>query len=608
MAKRNKKTRTSKPSSTPLTKAKKKRTASIIREALPTKWKVIIGGILAVIAMAVYSPSIQYDFVYDDDAVIKDNRYVKKGIDGLGEIWTTSYFQGYDENMIARAFRPIPLTTLALEVEMFGLNTKVHHAANLLFYGLTGFFLFMFLSKLMRSCHPFLAIATCLLFLLHPIHLEVVANIKSRDTMLGFLGVCFAGWFLLKHLDNRKILPLLISLLFYFMGLFSKEEVITTLASFPLVLYFFRKYSIKKIGLTMLPYVGAVIVFLIYRSYVLGGLNEGVTLTYLDNSLLAANGFAERSASNLLVLGHYLLKTIFPHPLISDYSYSTIPLVNWNDWRVYAALIANLGLLYIGLKGLVKRKIYGFGPLWYFVSVSIFTSLIITNVSAYNDRFLYVPVLGICFLAAYAISQLIRGGNRVLEETAGVFFKNNFVPVALTAIISALGIFKMESHLPRWKNRYALFEYDVNIAPQNARMRKNYGGSFARLAVENQTNDPEQAKQYAQSAIEQLSYALTIYPNMATGHIHIGNMHIILRQYDEAIKSLEAALEINPTNYYAKASLGNVYFRKGNYEQSIRVIESIPPHLRNRGDLDVLARSYDRSGNPAKATEIRKGM
>ncbi|MEZ4957610.1 MAG: hypothetical protein R2825_28890 [Saprospiraceae bacterium] len=607
MAQRNKKKKEEKPKSVVIQDKKAKQPH--VQESLSTKWKMIIGALLAVLAMAIYSPSINYDFVYDDDAVIKDNRFVKQGIAGLDEIWTTSYFQGYDETMIARAFRPIPLTTLALEVEMFGLNTKVHHATNLLFYGLTGFFLFLFLAKLMRNYHPFLPIATTLLFLLHPIHLEVVANIKSRDTMLGFLGVCMAGWFLLKHLDNRKLVPLLLSLFFYFIGLFSKEEVITTLASLPLALYFFRKYSIGKIMLTMLPFLGAVVIFLIFRSNVLGGLNEGVKLTYLDNSLLAAKDFAERCSSNVLVLGHYLLKTIFPHPLISDYSYSTIPLVGWNDWRVYPSLIANLGLLGLGIHGLVKRKVYGFGALWYFVSVSIFSSIIVTNVSAYNDRFLYVPVLGICFLVAYLISFLLKPGNKIaIDQSASDFFKHNFVPVAMVILLGALGIMKIESHLPRWKNRYVLFEYDVNLAPKNARMRKNYGGSFARLAIDNQTTDIEAAKRYARIAIEQLDYALVLYPSIPTGHIHKGNMHIILGEYDKAIESLEASLKYAPGNYFATSSLGNVYMRKGDYENAVRVLESIPTRLRNAGDLDVLARSYERLGNTAKAAEIRKGL
>ena len=612
MAKRNKKDTRSK-SSLPKTEktiakppiAKK---AKRIKEPIPVKWQWIIGAILAVLAMAIYSPSINYDFVYDDDAVIKDNKFVQQGLDGLDEIWSTSYFKGYDETINARAFRPIPLTTLAMEVEFFGLNTKVHHSTNLLFYGLTGLFLFLFLSKLMRGLHPFVPIAVCLLFVLHPIHLEVVANIKSRDTMLGFLGVCLAGWFLLKHLDSKKIIPLLLSLVFFFVGLFSKEEVVTMLAGFPLMLWFFRNYSIPKIAKTMLPYLAAVVMFLIYRSNIVGGLNEGVTLTLLDNSLLATNGMAERSASQFISLGNFLLKSIFPHPLISDYSYLTLPIVNWGDWRVYVSLLVNLALLGIGVMGLIKRKVYGFGPLWYFTTVSIFSSLVITNVSIYNDRFLYVPVLGIIFLITYSLSKLVKPATDNNKIELGHFFKFNFLPVAIIAILAAMSIAKIETHLPNWKDRYALFDHDVRIAPQNARMRKNYGGSFARLAIANQTTDLQLAEQYARQAIEQLEYALSLYPNIPTGHIHKGNMHIILKEYPQAIQSLEASLQYAPNNYYAKSSLGNVYFRNGGYEKSVQMLESIPDRLRNPSDLDVLARSYTRLGNVEKANQIRSKM
>ena len=597
MAKRNKKSNKVKVAKPKVVPTRKKKVLPPVEEALTTKWKLIIGACMAILAMSVYAPSFNYDLVYDDDAVLRDNRYVKQGIDGLDEIWTTSYFKGYDENMNARAFRPIPLTTLALEVELSdGINRRLHHGNNLLFYGLTGFFLFLLLSKLMRNYHPFLPIATCLLFLVHPIHVEVVANIKSRDTMLGFLGVCVAGWFLLKHLDNKKILPLVLSLLFYLIGLFSKEEVITTLAGLPLMLWFFRDYSISKIVKTMLPYLAAVFIFLIYRSDVVGGLNEGVQLTKLDNSLLAANGIGERISSQLLVMGHYLLKTIYPHPLISDYSFSTIPLVQWNDWRVYVSLLALLSLLFVGIKGLINRKIYGFGPLWYFSAVSIFSSIVVTNVSAYNDRFLYVPVLGIIFLAVYGLYYFVKKQDWK-KETLSYFFKNNFIPVAIISLIAAISIFKIESHLPVWQNHYTLFVHDVNIAPNNARMRKNYGGSLARLAVAKQTEDPQLARQYAEQSLEQLDYALSIYDRMGTGHIHKGNMHIILGQYQEAIKALENAHAMAPTNYFAKSSLGNVYYRTGAYEKAIQIIETIPKHLLSASDKDVLSRAKARIGN-----------
>ncbi len=422
--------------------APKKAIAPVV-EPIAKRTKLLIAGSMAVLAMLVYGPSFNYGFVYDDDAVVKENKFVQQGINGLDEIWKTSYFQGYEETMNARAYRPIPLTTLALEYSVWGLNSTVNHIFNLLFYGLIGFFTFLFLSRLLRNFHPAIPIIATLLFVLHPIHLEVVANIKSRDTMLGFLNFAIAAWLLLVHLDTKKLLPLACSVLFYGIGLCSKEEVLTTVALIPFMLWFFRDIKLGKNLLLTLPYFAAALVYLFFRSKILGGLNEGVHLTELDNSLLACNGIAERTASGVLVLGKYLLMTLFPHPLISDYSFKTLPIVNWGDWRVYLALLGNLGMLALLFHGFLKKKLYSYGALHYFITVSMFTSIVVTNVSAYNDRFLFTPVLGICMILAWLISLLIKKPVGATGTGTDAFFKNNLVVVAITALVAAVSILKI---------------------------------------------------------------------------------------------------------------------------------------------------------------------
>ncbi|MBK9012799.1 MAG: tetratricopeptide repeat protein [Saprospiraceae bacterium] len=582
------------------------KTVAVVPELFSKRTKLLLASCMAVLAMLVYSPSYNYGFVYDDDAVVTENKFVQQGVGGLGKIWTTSYFQGYDETMNARAYRPIPLTTLALEYNVWGLNSTVNHIFNLLFYGLVGFFTFLFLSKLLRSFHPAIPIIATLLFVLHPIHLEVVANIKSRDTMLGFLTFAIAAWLLLIHFDTKKVLPLVFSIVFYSIGLFSKEEVLTTVALIPFMLWFFRDEKLGRVFLTTLPYFAAAILYLFIRSNILGGLNEGVELTELDNSLLACNGFDERTASGVLVLGKYLLMTLFPHPLISDYSFSTLPIVNWNDWRVYLALLGNLGLLALLFHGFLKKKLYSYGALHYFITLSMFTSIVVTNVSAYNDRFLFTPVLGICLILAWGISLLIKKPAEENGNGAVAFFKNNFVVVAIVALLGALSIFKIESHLPYWQDRFALFEHDAKLAPNNARMRKNHGGSLARLAVDAQENDPNAARQYATKAIKELDAALAIYDNIPTGHIHKGNMYILLGEYDKAEEALKKALEQNPGNYFALTSLGNTQFRMSKYQDCIETMEKIGTKFRKGNDYYILSLCYDRAGNTQKATENRQ--
>lgn len=566
---------------------------------------MIIAAAMAAIAMLVYAPSFNYDFVYDDDAVVKENRFVHQGLAGLDEIWTTSYFEGYSENIKARAYRPVPLTTLAIEYELFGLDSTANHISNILLYGLTAFLLFLFLASLLRNYHPALPVIISLLFVLHPIHIEVVANIKSRDTMLGFLGFVSGALLLLKYFDNRKIWVLAAATLCYAVGLFSKESALTNLAVFPLLLWYFRKTSVVKALAHTLPFIAMGLFYLVIRSSVLGGINEGVTLTPLDNSLLAAETLDQRIASNILVLGMYLFKTIFPHPLLSDYSYLTIPLVNWDDWRVYASLLANLALLYIGIKGLPGRKLYSFGALQYFITVSIFTSIIVTNVSAYNDRFLYEPVLGICILIGWLISRFIKIPEKGKYQ-AVEFFKMNFVAVAITVLLATLEVVKIESHLPVWKDRYVLFEHDVKLAPNNARMRKNHGGSLARKAVEFQQTDIAKAREYAQQAIEELKKALAIYEDIPTGHIHLGNMYIIMGDNANAERSLLKALEYAPENYFARSSLANVYYRMGRYNECVNMLDTITPTYLKPNDYYLYSLAYSKLGNEAKAAEYRQ--
>lgn len=603
MAKRSKTGRVSSLGKLP---SKPKTQKQLFREPWSGKWLWLVAIGMAILAMLVYAPSYNYDFVYDDDAVVKENRFVQQGFSGLDEIWTTSYFEGYSESIRARAYRPIPLSTLAIEYELFGLNSMANHISNILMYGLTGLLTFIFLAKMLRNYHPALPLIISVLFLLHPIHIEVVANIKSRDTMLSFLGFLGSAILLLKYYDREKIWLLAAAAICYAIGIFSKESALTHLAVFPMMLWFFRKTTLFKSLAYTLPFLFVAAIYLFVRSAVLGGINEGVTLTPLDNSLLAAKTFDQRIASNILVLGVYLFKTVFPHPLLSDYSYLTIPLVDWSDWRVAASLIANLALLIVGLRGLIKREIYGFGALYYFTTVSIFTSIVVTNVSAYNDRFLYEPVLGICTIIGYLLTRLIKTSEWKEDNHFAKFLKENIATVAITIILATLAIVKIKTHLPVWKDRYVLFEHDVKLAPNNARMRKNHGGSLARKAVEFQTTDIAKAREYAQQAIEELKKALAIYEDIPTGHIHLGNMYIVMGEYDKAENSLIKALEYAPENYFARTSLANVYYRTGRYTECINMLDTITRTYLKANDYYLYSLAYSKLGDEVKAAEYRR--
>ena len=75
----------------------------------------------------------------------------------------------------------------AVEWEISKNNPVLSHWVNVIFYALTGWLLFITLFKLLKEYNIVVPFIISILFISHPIHTEVVANIKSRDELMGNL-------------------------------------------------------------------------------------------------------------------------------------------------------------------------------------------------------------------------------------------------------------------------------------------------------------------------------------------------------------------------------------------------------------------------------------
>jgi hypothetical protein len=147
----------------------------------------LTGLFLALLGMAVYLNSIGNGYVLDDFSVIKENNIVSQGTSALGTIWKTTYRQGY-LNVQDGLYRPFTLSVFALEWQIKPNSPGLAHFINIVIYGLGIFLLFGVLSFALRNGKEWVAVAATALFAVHPIHTEVVGNIKSLDELL-----CFAG-------------------------------------------------------------------------------------------------------------------------------------------------------------------------------------------------------------------------------------------------------------------------------------------------------------------------------------------------------------------------------------------------------------------------------
>ena len=258
------------------------------------KWLPLI---LVAVALLVYSNTFKNGFVLDDNSAIQSNYIVQKGAKAIPEIFSTEYRAGY---WVARGnlYRPVSLAVFACLWDISPNDPFPGHVLNCLLYALTAFFLFRFLVMLSGDRNGLFSFLVTLIYIVHPLHTEVVANIKSLDEILSLLFLLLTGILLMKYQRHNKKRMLLMFPFTYMLALMSKESAITFLAVFPLLIYFMPDSKKKHYLAALATTCFSAGIYLLIRNAVLNAQHgEPYHLLLIDNSLVGAKDFMEKSAS-----------------------------------------------------------------------------------------------------------------------------------------------------------------------------------------------------------------------------------------------------------------------------------------------------------------------
>ena len=221
--------------------------------------------LIALLAFVCYANTINHQMALDDFSVIVTHSHVQNGIEGIGEIIKTNYRNGnggFNDGL----YRPLSLIMFALEKEFFNSNTKIAHGINLILYAISCLVLFISLRKVFEKLPLIVPLVASIIFVVHPLHTEVVANIKGRDDLLALFGFVFALWFLIRNHETKKLQHLLLALFFFVIALFSKESAVTFAIMLPALLFFKADYSVKDALKTLALLFPISIMFILLKS------------------------------------------------------------------------------------------------------------------------------------------------------------------------------------------------------------------------------------------------------------------------------------------------------------------------------------------------------
>ncbi|MBI2968837.1 MAG: tetratricopeptide repeat protein [Bacteroidetes bacterium] len=509
-----------------------------------------------------YGNTLNHNFVLDDDIFNGKNSYVQEGLQGTGKILTTSLYHGFNRENEG-AYRPLVLINFAVEKQFFKGTAKTGHFFNVLFYALCGILLFRFLNLLFRN-HPgnvYLSLAITAIWLAHPVHTEVVANIKSRDEILSFIFSILTFHYLLVFSQNAKLLPLAISILSYFLTLLSKEYGLTFIALIPLFLWFFSPgLPVKKIILFTIPFIAIALIYFIIRSSILENIAFKDKMDIINNALAAAENRSDRLATAVKILGHYLKLLFWPHPLSFDYSYNQIPVTGWLNPATLLSLFCYGAIGIFSLRGIKRRNPAAFGILFYLITLSIVSNIFVEIGSTLGERFLFTPSLGFCI----AVTILLWN---IMGKVKTTSVKNVFPFTIVMLILILASSAKTVSRNRDWKNNLALFSADVHACPNSARAHFSLASEFkdaAKAAVK-----PDERQKLFEQAEKEFFRSVEIYPGFWSSWYNLGVTYYEFGLYDKALDAYIKAIGVRENYPEALSNAGVIYFNRKEFDKAL---------------------------------------
>ena len=580
----------------------------------PNIWMAII---CAIFGFVLYANTIGNGYVLDDNGVIIENPYVMKGFKGIYDILTIDI--AHFRNMNLGYYRPLSLITFAIENQFFPKNPHVAHFDNVLLYALTGFFLCLLLMRIFNNRHPVFAFIISLLFLAHPIHTEVVANIKSRDEILSFLNLVIAIYCLIKAITPKKtdFKFLVVSCLFFYLALLSKETAMVGVVLAPLILYFISStlaadaksktvntgLSVSKILMWALPFVAVFFLFQIQKYAMINSVT-GNTVNDIVNYPYAVSD--TKGASMFLIFSWCVRLILLPWPLSYSYAYNQIPAADWATPGTLAGILIAGILLFFSFSRLKQKAPFTLGLLIFGITLAPAMAFVLLKGGILAERFLYAPAFGFGIIITALLIKLVELPVKSPQLSLTQIGKNVklIIPVVL---ILGLYSFQTISRNTNWHDDLSLYKHDELTAHNSCQVHLHYAHEMVVAGMAEK--DAAKKDEYFNKAVDELHKSLQINPHLAEAYFHLAiSYQTIHINYDSAIIYYTRAVQEAPTYDLCYNNLGLIYEQMGKqhlasyfYNRAVEVnpyyADALAHHEQHRKNYGLDVKEYPQAGD-----------
>lgn len=574
--------------------------------------------IISVFCVLTFGHSLFNDFVGDDYSFILENDFYQKP-SNVSCLFSRDYSTdsdavfNRDPTAIVTgsvAYRPVLSMTYFIDYALWGINPFGYHLTNLLLHLLSSFLVYfcvwslieVYFSRWKKQSWG-VPLLSAIIFCVHPLKAEPVCSIGYRADLLSSFFVLFS---FLVYLSLRsstgwhKPVKLILSYLFFLMGIFSKESV----TIYPLILLSLEwaagRLGSQKAWKRMLKVCSGYFLVLGLYAYVYCFV---IPNSSLRNFQWLGGSFVNHVLSVIYFVSTYLSSFFFPNTV------KMLPPVYFPPLEyirgVWALLSLGGILAFFSVWGLFfrKEKVFCFGMYWFLISLLPVLNLIpIVNPFAY--RFLYFPSIGLSLMTGLFLWR--AGQEAGLKNLKANFFVGvKWTYILSCMIVSFFLVFAWKNNFVAAKNMISDFpESPVGYMLLSVQYQRNRlyekASELALRSLERGSRDPRSLYILAYGlAYEKeckkahLYYAqcCSRYPRYAPCFVGQGKLYLMKGDVLEALSCLQKSVEISPSFSGYFYLLQSVLMR-GDLKAADKIYGEAVSIFKNPQEMKILNKIY----------------
>jgi hypothetical protein len=425
----------------------------------PVTREFLLAALVFTAALVVYLPSLGNDFAYDDvPIIVLDERVREFDLRGI-------LTEGYWQDTQTALYRPLATVSYAIDWRLTDGSAGWFHFVNGLWHAVVALLVLLLLRALRAP--PGAAVIGAMVFAVHPVHVEAVANTAAACTLSAAL-LWAARPRTVRHARGLTALAILFAL-----ALLSKESAVVLPGLLLLVDVALGRLRPSRMAVwlrcrrTPLLLLSTVLVlFFVLRMGLIGALAPA----NLDPNLEVLTSPVHRIYTALQAWPQYARLLFYPRVLLADYG----PRILLPAVSIQPVVVLGAGLLALCLIGGVVAWIHGrrltaAALLWFFVSLFPASNLIVPIGVVVAERTLYLPSVALSMGIA-ALGTVVR---RPLPRP---------VVAGLAALVGAVLLLlagRTVVRIPEWETTHTIFSALRRDRPDSFRAAWH----FARVAV-----------------------------------------------------------------------------------------------------------------------------